>query len=385
MRSRLIAVVCGFSATWATVFLAAALAPELAAAELRSWSRADGSESFEAELLMAQEHMAWFCGVEGNVFRLPPAELSDSDRALVARMRQQQLQQQEQMLLRDPARIRYRQPKRLAVLQNRNVCESSGLDASCRHPGLFWTHNDSGDAARVYLFDRQGNDRGSFLLADVFAYDWEDITSFRDGGKCYLLLCDVGNNVRAAPVQMLHLVEEPSLDARGHVASARQPVLRTFFVAYEDDFRDCEAVAIDPTDKAILLATKEREPVSYVYRVEWPPDDYKPNKALIARKIAAPAIPPVTAMDISPDGHRAILLTYGNAFEFIRGETESWAEALAKPPRQIEMPERVQGESICYGPDGRTLYLTSEKLPTPLWEVPCAEQSEQAHLRPAAK
>jgi hypothetical protein len=34
------------------------------------------------------------------------------------------------------------------------------------------------------------------------------------------------------------------------------------------------------------------------------------------------------------------------------------------------MPRRRQGESICYGPDGKTLYLTSEQLPTPLWEVP---------------
>jgi len=40
------------------------------------------------------------------------------------------------------------------------------------------------------------------------------------------------------------------------------------------------------------------------------------------------------------------------------------------------MPRRVQGESICYGPDGKTLYLTSEckgkdpANPAPLLEVP---------------
>jgi hypothetical protein len=36
----------------------------------------------------------------------------------------------------------------------------------------------------------------------------------------------------------------------------------------------------------------------------------------------------------------------------------------------------VQGESVCYGSDGKTLYLTSEcpendgGKPSPLWEVP---------------
>ena len=42
--------------------------------------------------------------------------------------------------------------------------------------------------------------------------------------------------------------------------------------------------------------------------------------------------------------------------------------------REIGMPLRIQGESICYGPDGKTLYLTSEKLPTPLWEVPVVDK-----------
>ena len=37
---------------------------------------------------------------------------------------------------------------------------------------------------------------------------------------------------------------------------------------------------------------------------------------------------------------------------------------------EIVLPVRVQGEAICYGQDGKTLYLTSEKRPTPLWEVP---------------
>jgi len=74
-------------------------------------------------------------------------------------------------------------------------------------------------------------------------------------------------------------------------------------------------------------------------------------------------------MDVSPDGRRMVLLTYGDAFEFQRGEEETWSAALKRRPRKLTMPLRLQGESLCYGSDGRTLYLTSEKLPTPLWEV----------------
>jgi hypothetical protein len=78
-------------------------------------------------------------------------------------------------------------------------------------------------------------------------------------------------------------------------------------------------------------------------------------------------------MDISPDGRRAVVLTYRDAYEYSRGRNERWAEAFARKPAEIKLPRRAQGEAIAYGADGKTLYLTSEKLPTPLWEVPMKE------------
>jgi hypothetical protein len=87
-------------------------------------------------------------------------------------------------------------------------------------------------------------------------------------------------------------------------------------------------------------------------------------------------------MDISPDGRRAVVLTYGDAYEYVRGVNENWEQALATPPRQIVLPNRRQGESICYGSDGRTLYVTSEKLPTPLFEVRVRSETRPARRSP---
>jgi hypothetical protein len=74
-------------------------------------------------------------------------------------------------------------------------------------------------------------------------------------------------------------------------------------------------------------------------------------------------------MDISPDGHRAVIVTYEAAYEYVRAVKEDWETAFGRAPQRIPAPPRAQGESICYGPNGRTLYLTSERLPTPLWEI----------------
>jgi hypothetical protein len=274
----------------------------------------------------------------------------------------------------EPDQISYGPPRLLCNLANKTIDESSGLIAS-RHPGCLWTHNDSGDVARLYLTDLQGRDRGSCLLADTLAFDWEDLAAFEENGKRYLVAADTGNNVRASAVQMLHVVEEPPLDKDGRVATPDVKVLQTIHFSYEDDYRDCEAVAIDPADKTILLVSKEFGPNANVYRLPWPTAEAsKSRTALVARKIATLPLLLATAMDISPDGRRAIVLTYLNAYEYTHRSGEDWAATFARPAREIPMPVRVQGESICYGRDGKTLYLTSEKLPTPLWEVPVADR-----------
>ena len=97
-----------------------------------------------------------------------------------------------------------------------------------------------------------------------------------------------------------------------------------------------------------------------------------PKTALVAKRIGALELRQVTGMTISRDGRRAVVLTYGNAFEYLRDAKETWGQAFARPPREIAVPHRVQGESICFGPDGMTLYASSEKRPTPLLEIPAA-------------
>jgi hypothetical protein len=360
---------------WKTMPLltAAAWAIAVATGHARTWTDSTGQHQVEAEYVASQADKLWLRRVsDDEVFELRLAELCQADREHVLQLQRDEEAQRQTRRPDEAGRIRYGPPRQLAKLANRAVDESSGLACSRRRPGLFWTHNDSGSAAQIHLFDAKGRDLGSSMLAGgIRAWDWEDMASFTWQGKHYLLLGDVGNNGLAAPVQMLHLVEEPPIDPERGVLARRIPIVRTIPYSYEDDHRDCEAVAVDPADRTILLATKQFELASYVYAIDWP--DNEPKKALVARRIATLKIPLVTAMDVSPDGRRAVVATYGNAYEFLRKENEPWAAAFSREPREIRLPLRIQGEAICYGPDGRTLYLTSEKLPTPFWEVPVAE------------
>jgi hypothetical protein len=245
------------------------------------------------------------------------------------------------------------------------IRESSGLAASRFSSQLLWTHNDSGDVARIFAFDLKGRDRGTFRIAGVTADDWEDMASLQMDGKNCLLLADVGDNRASRDHCTLYLVEEPDVSQ-----ASEAHLMRTIRFRYEDGPHDCEAVGFDPSRREILLVAKQVSFSSTVYAIAWPaPDEKGP---VVARAIGVVPIPIVTAMDVSPDGRRAVLLTYGHAYEYARAAEETWKQALIRPFRLIPMPNRRQGESICYGYDGRTLYVTSEKLPTPLFVIPAS-------------
>src|SRR4051812_4643102 len=63
-------------------------------------------------------------------------------------------------------------PVFLASLQNKKVNESSGIVVSRRTPGVFWTHNDSGDGPNLFATDRKGRSLASFTVTGATNVDW---------------------------------------------------------------------------------------------------------------------------------------------------------------------------------------------------------------------
>ena len=265
-----------------------------------------------------------------------------------------------------PEPISYKPGKEIARLANPAVTESSGLAANRRRDGVFWTHNDSGDKPVIYAFNSKGEDLGFYLIKDARAADWEDMASFAIGKKCFLLIADVGDNQARRKSCTLYFVAEPAVRARRERPVSVPVAVRVDFT-YEDGPHNCESVAVDPVRKEILLVSKTGGGACKAYVLPLPKKKVVNNA--VAKAVGTLRIPTTTAMDVSPDGLRVVVLTYGDAYEYTRKKDEDWKAAFARAPRTIKMPRRAQGESICYGRDGRTLYLTSEKAPCPLLQV----------------
>ncbi len=75
------------------------------------------------------------------------------------------------------------------------VDESSGLIKSKRYPDkdVFWTHNDSGDTARVFAVDSTGKLLRIVDVPHAENVDWEELTMDEKGR---LIACDIGDNNR---------------------------------------------------------------------------------------------------------------------------------------------------------------------------------------------
>jgi hypothetical protein len=277
-----------------------------------------------------------------------------------------------------PTPIRYGEGRRIAVLANRRINESSGVAVGRLNAGVFWTHNDSGGGAYLYAFNAKGENLATCRVTGAGNRDWEDIASARIGTRAMLIIGDFGDNARRRKYASLILVREPELDATKRNATLAAKAEMEIRYRYAGGPADCEAVAYCPVTRQVLLATK-RTLGSDVYALALPAK--APAQTLVLKPIARLPLPAVTGMDISPDGQRAIVLTYGPAYQVVRRKGETWAKALARPPRVVPLPRRRQGEAICYGPDGRTLYLTSEKLPTPLIEVSIGVRSLNFNFR----
>ena len=266
-----------------------------------------------------------------------------------------------------PPQRAYRAPRQLGLVRAAPIRESSGL-AVCRVDGRFlWTHNDSGDQPRLFLINLRGELRQTYTVRGVRAIDWEDICSFRYRNERYLLIGDVGDNGSRRPFVTLYLLREPVPLEKTTIDAPPLPPFQTIHLRYPAGPRDCEAVAVDATTGTAYLIEKRLLGKARVFAV--PLFVAAKNRPRMAQPVATVNVPLVTAMDITPDGQRAVLLTYGDAIEFTRAKTESWQTAFTGPGRQIRTPPRRQGESICFGTDGHSLYLTSEGADQPLWEL----------------
>jgi hypothetical protein len=150
------------------------------------------------------------------------------------------------------------------------LAELSGLAVSRRNPGVVWSHNDSGDDARLFALDEQLHVRAELRVDGADAFDWEDVAAATGpDGSPWLWIADTGDNFVFHPTAQLHLVPEPDLRPVATGAVIHAAALTTIVMRYPNGPHHVESLAVDPpTGDAFLVAKAlDSERMVDVYRV----------------------------------------------------------------------------------------------------------------------
>jgi len=267
-------------------------------------------------------------------------------------------------------------------LENRNITEASGMVASRKNPGVLWIANDGGSEPVLYAIDLQGAHIGRVTIRNAQNIDWEDLAAFHIDHSATLLIADFGDNHARRKEYQLYFVNEPDISEKPDRFDFAVDWHRRVRFVYEDGPRDSEAVAVDTDNNQILLLTKRTVP-SVLYSL--PLRAENSQAVMVARRfsVVADMLPSPgagvrfnrlgsqpTAMDISPDGSEIAILTYGSGGYLYRRPAQlGWADGFKMPPEWIGMPALRQAEALCFTADGRSLVVTSEQLPAPLYRL----------------
>jgi hypothetical protein len=265
-------------------------------------------------------------------------------------------------------------------LEDDRLVECSGMDTSLAADNLFWAINDGGHGPFIYALGIDGRSRGRVLVVGAENRDWEGLDTFFWKGRSMILIADFGDNNEEHDTHTLYIMEEPRLYSERYGNSAAVEVAWRIVFSYPDRRHDAEGVAVDAAGGKVLVLTKRDNPPLLF---ELPLIPLSTDRPVVAHKIAEVSqIPPPskedllqkygkyrsqpTALDLSPDGLQAVLLTYKHAYIFNRRHLDSWAAALSGHPILIPLPppqdrsDFRQREAICFAPDNQSLFVTSE-------------------------
>src|SRR4051794_16509954 len=242
-------------------------------------------------------------------------------------------------------------PRVTGRVQTAAATELSGLALSRSQPNVLWTHNDSGDRARVLAVAPDGRQLADLDVAGADAVDWEDIAATKDA----LYLGDIGDNDAARETIAVYRVREPRLPATGPLEAQR------FTLRYPDGAHDAEALLVDPTDGSLVIVTKDGRGASRIYTAA-NPSATDVTTLRLAGTLALGLGEAVTAGDVSADGRTVALRTYDRAFVWTRRPGRSVPATLRGKPctPRVGLLSEGQGEALALTRDGRMFYTVPE-------------------------
>lgn len=265
-------------------------------------------------------------------------------------------------------KLRKRSKEISGFMKSRDLKETSGIAASGIFNNIYYIHNDSGDTSRFFAITPKGN------LVSTFYYqedkniqprqlDCEDIAVGKGpkAGKSYIYLGDIGDNFNVRKyITVYRFEEKPSWlqTPLNHVVPIQ------LHLTYPDGPKDSETLMVDPLQNLLYIVNKRTDTI----RVYTTPLIFKNDEQRVLTlrsRVYFRGFKPfkyITAGDISKDGTKILLKSYGKVYYWHRTGKEPIWETMQRKPTELPYDMQRQGEAIGFAPDAESYYSTSEGL-----------------------
>ncbi|MHC5904317.1 YncE family protein [Streptomyces sp. S6] len=229
------------------------------------------------------------------------------------------------------------------TIKDPRIKESSGLAASRQHPGVYWTHNDSGYGPQIYAVDRAtGETVATVTLRGIGTP--RDVEAISIGPDNQIYVGDIGDNFDGRwPYLWIYRLPEPKV--------LKDQTVRTtqYIVKYSDGGRDAESMMVHPKTGRVYIIDK-KEDGGHLYEG---PATLSASGDNIFKPIA-PVDLWATDAAFSPDGRQLAVRGYFGGIAY------DWNDGKIKKTGRLDVPLQRQGESVTYSADGKKLLYGSE-------------------------
>ncbi|MET7681514.1 WD40 repeat domain-containing protein [Streptomyces sp. NPDC005423] len=235
------------------------------------------------------------------------------------------------------------------TIKDPRITESSGLAASRLHPGIYWTHNDSGAGAYLYAVDSAtGKTVATVTFTGVGTPRDVEAVSIGPGNEIYL--GDIGDNLDGTwPYVWIYKLPEPKI-LKDQTIRATQ-----YVVKYSDGARNAESLMVHPKTGRVYIIDK-KEDGGHLFEG---PAHLSTSGANIFRPIA-PVDLWATDAAFSPNGRQLAVRGYFGGIYY------DWNGGKIKRGGRLDVPLQGQGESVSYSVDGTKLLYGSEGADSPV-------------------
>ncbi|MFJ8946447.1 WD40 repeat domain-containing protein [Streptomyces sp. NPDC102395] len=235
------------------------------------------------------------------------------------------------------------------TIEDPRITESSGLAASRRHPGIYWTHNDQDKGAFLYAVDSStGRTVATITMTGVGTP--RDVEAIAVGPDGQLYVGDIGDNdgVEWDHVWVYRLPEPKEL--KDQKVRATQ-----YVVKYQDGPRDAESLVVHPKTGRVYIIDKQEEG-GHLYEG---PARLSASGVNVFRPVA-PVDLWATDAALSPDGRRLAVRGYFGGIDY------DWNGGRPERLGRLDLPLQRQGESVSFSADGSKLLYGTEGEQSPV-------------------